>query len=151
MRMWKSRSRRVPISFEGSPAGVCRRASDCLGEPFTPTRRLVLVVAEDNAEWYGGKSGGSVEGFHTVSRIVYFAYQSECGDHRLHVRHTPGQVELSACVHRAVNVGKKPYEQVTVFRASHGIPARPSGRGGAGYRGIGFESQNSSRCDMIAA
>ena len=60
---------------------------------------------------------------------------------------TPGQVE---CEEPGARVLWAVISGETTLRASHGFPSRSSRRGSAADRGTGFESRQSSPCDMIA-
>ena len=64
---------------------------------------------------------GHRDPFHRVAVVLsgdVLSIEYRDGGESQRVKITPGQVEWeepSARVHRAVNVGKQPYEQVTVF------------------------------------
>jgi quercetin dioxygenase-like cupin family protein len=83
----------------------------------TMVRRLRLAPAEA-MPWHR-------DPFHRVAvvlsgDVLSIEYRDGRESQRVEVR--PGQVEWeepSARVHRAVNVGKQPYEQVTVFLLDH--------------------------------
>jgi quercetin dioxygenase-like cupin family protein len=79
----------------------------------TMVRRLCLAPSEA-MPWHR-------DPFHRVAVVIsgdVLSIEYRDGGESLRVEITPGQVdweEPSARVHRAVNVGKQPYEQVTVF------------------------------------
>jgi quercetin dioxygenase-like cupin family protein len=83
----------------------------------TLVRRLHLAPGEAMA-WHR-------DPFHRVAVVLggdVLLIEYRDGGESLRVKISPGQVdweEPSARVHRAVNVGKQPYEQVTVFLLDH--------------------------------
>ena len=83
----------------------------------TVVRRLFLAPGEAT-RWHR-------DPFHRVS-IVFkgdvLAIEFRDGRPREHVKVTPGQVdcaEPSDRIHRAINIGEVPYEEITVFFLAH--------------------------------
>jgi len=80
---------------------------------ITEPRRLRLAPGEA-MPWHR-------DPFHRVAVVLsgdVLSIEYRDGGESQHVEITPGQVEWeepSARVHRAMNIGKQPYEQVTVF------------------------------------
>jgi hypothetical protein len=80
----------------------------------TTVRHLRLAPGEANAPWHR-------DPFHRVAVVLsgdVLSIEYRDGRESQRIQITAGQVEWeepSARVHRAVNVGKRPYEQVTVF------------------------------------
>jgi hypothetical protein len=83
----------------------------------TLVRRLLLTPGE-STRWHR-------DPFHRVSVVFtgeLLAIEFRDGSPIHHVKVTPGQVdwdEPSNRIHRAVNVGGKPYEEITVFFLGH--------------------------------
>lgn len=83
----------------------------------TAVRRLLLAPGEAT-RWHR-------DPFHRVSVIFKgdaLAIEFRDGLPRKHIHVTPGQVdwdEPSDRIHRAVNVGDGPYEEITVFFLAH--------------------------------
>jgi hypothetical protein len=80
-------------------------------------RRLVLAHGEAT-RWHR-------DPFHRVSVILQgevLSIEFRDGRPKEHVKVTPGQVdwdEPSDRIHRAVNLGSEPYEEITVFFLAH--------------------------------